>query len=50
MSIAKDELIIIDSYADKVILDMISKLKVKVIQVLVPLYGFFFCKKMETSV
>ena len=31
MSIAKDELIIIDSYADKVILDMISKLKVKVI-------------------
>ncbi len=31
MSIAKDELIIIDSYADKVILDMISKLKVKII-------------------
>ena len=30
MSIAKDELIIIDSYADKVILDMISKLNVEV--------------------
>ena len=31
MNIAKDELIIIDSYADKVILDMISKLNIKVI-------------------
>ena len=31
MNITRDELIIIDSYADKVILDMISKLNVKVI-------------------
>lgn len=31
MSIAKNELIIIDSYADKVVLDMISKINVKVI-------------------